>query len=33
MAGQDENYAAFNSRALVEMFGDVTDLSLKATKI
>ena len=33
MAGQDENYAAFNSRALVEMVGDVTDEALKATKI
>ena len=33
MAGQQENYAAFNSRALVEMVGDVTDEALKATKI
>ena len=33
MAGQDETYAAFNSRALVEMVGDVTDEALNATKI
>ena len=33
MANDGENFAAFNSRALVEMVGDVTDEALKATKI
>ena len=28
-----ENYTTFNSRALVEVVGDVTDEALKATKI
>jgi len=32
-SGSGENYAAFNSRALVEMVGDVTDEALKATRI
>ena len=33
MSNDGENFAAFNSRALVEMVGDVTDEALKATKI
>ena len=33
MAESGENYTAFNSRALVEVVGDVTDEALKATKI
>ena len=33
MADTGENFAAFNSRALVEMVGGVTDEALKATKI
>ena len=28
-----DNYTTFNSRALVEVVGDVTDEALKATKI
>ena len=33
MADTGENFAAFNSRALVEMVGGVTDEALKVTKI
>ena len=33
MAEAGENFAAFNSRALVEMVGGVTDEALKATRI
>ncbi len=33
MGTQEENYAAFNSKALLEVVGDVTDEALKATKI
>ena len=33
MADPGENFAAFNSRALVEMVGGVTDEALKATRI
>ena len=33
MSNDGENFAAFNSRALVEMVGDVTDEALKATKL
>ena len=33
MAGQDENYAAFNSRALVEMVGDVSTRHSKPRKV
>ena len=32
MAEAGENFAAFNSRALVEMVGGVTDEALKATR-
>ena len=30
---EGDNFAAFNSRALVEMVGGVTDEALKATRI
>ena len=33
MSDTGENYTTFNSRALVEVVGDVTDEALKATKI
>ena len=33
MADTGENFAAFNSRALVEMVGGVTDEALKVTRI
>ena len=33
MADEDQNYAVFNSRMLVDTVGDITDEALKASRI
>ena len=33
MADDDQNYAVFNSRMLVDTVGDITDEALKASRI